>query len=333
MVNSESTLTSYSEGILAAFEYLLEKYPEVFVLGQGVWSPWYVGSTMKGLDKRFGKGRIIDSPVSEWACTGIGVGASLFGYKPIIIHPRMDFLILASDPLVNQAAKWSYMLGGKASPQVTVRAIINRGGEQGAQHSQALHAWYAHIPGLRVVMPSTPKDARDLLIAAVLCKDPVIYIDDRWLYEQKQLLPAIEELDLTKQEAQVLREGEDITLVGCGYSTFLAIQASERLKSKNIYAEVVDLRILNPLDYSSLVKSVNKTKRLLVIDGSWKNCGMAGEIIAGIMEQISPQTLKSKPIRITLPDCPAPTSKVLEEIYYPTVDNIIEKVELMFKRL
>jgi len=156
---------SYGTAILSAFEYLLNKYPEVFVIGQGLWSPWYVGNSMTDLDKKFGVKRIIDTPVSESACTGAAVGASLCGMKPIVVHPRMDFMLYAMDAIVNQAAKWSHMVGGQAHPGVTIRAIINRGGEQGAQHSQALHSWFAHIPGLRVVMPYSVADARDLLVA------------------------------------------------------------------------------------------------------------------------------------------------------------------------
>ena len=190
---------SYSTAILSAFEYLLENYPEVFVIGQGLWSPWYVGNSMTDLEKNFGVDRIIDTPVSEAATTGAAIGASLAGMKPIVVHPRMDFMLYAMDAMVNQAAKWSHMFGGQSHPGVTIRSIINRGGEQGAQHSQALHAWFAHVPGLRVVMPSTVADARDLLIASVLCNDPVIYIDDRWLYEQEDDLPPVTELNLTSQ--------------------------------------------------------------------------------------------------------------------------------------
>ena len=159
--------SNYGTAILAAFDYLLENYPEVFVIGQGLWSPWYVGNSMTDLEKKFGIERVIDTPVSESACTGAAVGASLTGMKPIVVHPRMDFMLYAMDAIVNQAAKWSHMLGGQAHPGLTIRSIINRGGEQGAQHSQALHAWFAHVPGLRVVMPSTVVDARDLLIASV----------------------------------------------------------------------------------------------------------------------------------------------------------------------
>ena len=176
-------IMNYGGAICSGFEYLLDTYPDVFVIGQGVWSPWYVGNSMADLDKKFGKDRIIDTPVSEAVTTGAAVGASLCGLKPIVVHPRMDFMLYAMDPIVNQAAKWSHMFGGQASPGLTIRAIINRGGEQGAQHSQALHSWFAHVPGLRVVMPATVQDARDLLIAAVRCPDPVIFIDDRWLYE------------------------------------------------------------------------------------------------------------------------------------------------------
>lgn len=223
---------SYCDAIRAGFHYLLANHPEVFAIGQGLWSPWYVGNTMLGLDHEFGRDRIIDCPVSELATTGAGVGASLFGYRPIVIHPRMDFMMLASDAMVNQAAKWRHMLGGAASPAVTVRGIINRGGEQGAQHSQALHSWYAHIPGLRVVMPATPVDARDLLIQATLCNDPVLYIDDRWLYDVEDELPEIEERPLGMEQPRVLREGRDVTLVGAGHATQLCLEAAATLAVK-----------------------------------------------------------------------------------------------------
>ena len=251
----------YGTAILSAFEYLLKNYKETFVIGQGLWSPWYVGNSMTDLDKKFGKNRVIDTPVSESATTGAAVGASLTGMKPIVVHPRMDFMLYAMDAIVNQAAKWSHMFGGQAHPGVTIRGIINRGGEQGAQHSQALHAWFAHVPGLRVVMPSTVADARDLLIASVLCKDPVIYIDDRWLYEQEADLAPIKEINLKIQKPQITLEGKDLTIIASGYSSFLVRNASAKLKNLNIYPEIIDVRILNPLNIESIVKSVKKTKK------------------------------------------------------------------------
>jgi len=315
----------YGSAILAGFEYLLENHQEVFVMGQGLWSPWYVGNSMTNLDKKFGKHRVIDTPVSESAVTGIGFGASLAGMKSIIVHPRIDFMLYAMDPIVNQAAKWSSMFGGQASVPSVVRGIINRGGEQGAQHSQALHSWFAHIPGLRVVMPSTVADARDLLIAATLCPDPVIYIDDRWLYEQEDILEPVVEMSLSELAPKIRHYGKDITIVGSGYSYFLAAQAIGPLSKLNYSADVIDLRIINPLDVSVICDSVAKTGRLLVIDGGWENCGLAGEVIAGISEKIPLRYWKSPPARLTLPASPAPTAKVLENSYYPTVEDVVQK--------
>lgn len=317
---------NYGSAILAAFEYLLSRYPDVFVIGQGLWSPWYVGNTMTDLDRKFGKDRIIDTPVSESACTGAAVGASLAGMRPIMVHPRMDFMLYAMDAIVNQAAKWSHMVGGQAHPAVTIRGIINRGGEQGAQHSQALHAWFAHVPGLRVVMPATVSDARDLLIASVLCPDPVVYIDDRWLYEQSEDLGPVVELDLSKEGPRCLIGGSDITLVASGYSVLLAMKAQAKLAEKGISAEVMDLRVLNPFKPDPVVESVRKTGRLLVIDGGWRTCGMAGEVIASVVERLPAHVFKSSPQRITLPDAPAPTSRKLEEIYYPNDEQLVAVV-------
>jgi acetoin:2,6-dichlorophenolindophenol oxidoreductase subunit beta len=328
-----SQTLGYGEAIRSGFVYLLENHPEVFVIGQGLWSPWYVGNTMTDLDKIFGKDRIIDTPVSEAATTGVGIGASLCGYRPIVIHPRVDFMILATDQMVNQAAKWSSMLGGQAHPAVTIRGIVNRGGEQGAQHSQALHSWFAHVPGLRVVMPATVEDARDLLISSVLCDDPVLYIDDRWLYDQKSVLGPPTVRPLAKEGPKVLQQGTDVTLVGSSYSTLLCQQAAEKLAGEGISAEVVDLRVLNPFDPSVIVESVKKTRHLVVVDGSWETCGFGGEVIASVTERIDPRVLARSPKRISLPHAPAPTSKLLEEAYYPKSDAVAQAARQMLRNL
>lgn len=317
---------TYAAGILEGFEFLLENYPKVCVLGQGVWSPWYVGSSMNDLEKKFGKNRIIDTPVSEGAINGIGVGASLYGYRPVIIHPRMDFMLYGMDAIINQAAKWSSMLGGEGRPSVTFRAIINRGGEQGAQHSQALHSWFAHIPGLRVVMPYSPLDARDLLIASVLSDDPVLYIDDRWLYNEEEAYKPVRELDLGQQKPQVIQEGSHLTMVGCGYTTLVCQRIAKSLQKYNILAEVIDLLVLNPFDPSPILESVQKTGALYVIDGGWKNCGFAGEVIASVTENLSPKMLKCSPRRYTLKEAPAPSSAPLEEHYYFDEKNITQEI-------
>jgi len=315
--------TDYGSAIRDGFFYLLRNYPEVFVIGQGLWSPWYVGNSMTNLDNVFGTDRIIDTPVSESACTGAAVGAALAGMRPIMVHPRMDFMLYAMDAIVNEAAKWSSMMAGQAHAGVTIRAIINRGGEQGAQHSQALHSWFTHIPGLRVVMPYSVADARDLLIASVLSGDPVIYIDDRWLYSNEACLEPITELDLKSEGPKILRSGSDITIVAAGFSTHLAIEASKILDTHGISAEVVDIRVLSPLSPELIIRSVEKTGRVVAVDGGWAPSGFAGEIIATVTESINPRLLKSKPKRITLPFAPAPAAPNLEKIYYPSVDDVV----------
>ncbi len=315
---------TYAEAVRDGFRHLLTHHEDVFAIGQGLWSPWYVGTTMSDLDTEFGTDRIIDTPVSELACTGAALGASLCGYRPIVIHPRMDFMLLATDQIVNQAAKWSHMLGGTAGPALTIRAIVNRGGEQGAQHSQSLHAWFAHIPGLRVVMPSTPKDARDLLIASVLSDDPVLYIDDRWLYDRHGDVGEPVELALDGQGPVLRREGDAATLVGGGHAAYLCEQAADELAKDGITVDVVDLRVVNPLNPGVVIDSVAKTGRLLAVDGGWRTCGLAGEVIAAVAEAVDLSALRCRPKRLTLPDAPAPTSKPLEKAYYPTAGDVVE---------
>jgi pyruvate dehydrogenase E1 component beta subunit len=316
---------AYGSAILEAFEYLLGRYPKVFTLGQGLWSPWYVGNSMTGLDAKFGHDRVVDTPTSELACTGAALGAALCGYRPIVVHPRIDFMLLAVDQIVTQAAKWRSMFGGQVAVPLTIRGIINRGGEQGAQHSQSLYSWFAHVPGLRVVLPATASDARDLLIASVLCDDPVLYIDDRWLYGTEEDVGAPVERDLRLEGPRRVREGGDLTLVGASYSAHLCLQAAERLKGEGFECDVIDLRIINPLDTRLVCDSVRRTGRLLVVDGDWSSCGLAGEVIAQVAEGLDPGALRAAPARLTLPDAPAPTSGPLEKIYYPDVDDVVRR--------
>jgi len=321
---------SYGTAIRSAFEYLLDNYPEFFIIGQGLWSPWYVGNTMTDLDKNFGKNRVIDTPVSEAAVTGLAVGAALCGSKPLVVHPRIDFMLYAMDPVVNQAAKWSHMTGGRMAPGLTIRCIINRGGEQGAQHSQSLHSWFTHIPGLRVVMPYSVEDARDLLIASVLSKDPVIYIDDRWLYEQEDNLPKISELKLRNQKPKITSKGNDVTIVASGYSSYLARQANKKLRKININPEIIDVRVLNPLYITDILKSVKKTKKLVVVDPGWISSGFSAEIVSKVVENLETNCLTSPPVRIALPDAPAPTATIHEKKYYTSVDDVVRRVTNLF---
>ena len=321
----------YGEAIRNGFNYLLDSDKSVIVIGQGLWSPWYVGDTMRDLEKIYGTQRVIDTPVSELACTGAGVGAALCGYRPIVTHPRVDFALLATDQMVNQAAKWNSMFGGNSPVPVVFRMIVNRGGEQGAQHSQSLYSWFAHIPGLRVVVPSTPQDAQDLLIAATLCDDPVVYIDDRWLYEIDDEVTEPKSVDLSTQGPKVLREGKDITLVGLSWTTKLLMDAAQRLEVEGISCEVVDLRVLNPLDASAIIKSVAKTTKLLVAEGDWISYGIGSEVITRVIENLGPKVLSAAPRRHGLADAPAPTSKPLEGTYYPHVDDVIKSIKKMME--
>jgi pyruvate dehydrogenase E1 component beta subunit len=320
----------YSEAIRSAIEHLLKTREEVFVAGQGVWNPWYVGMSMRDLHVIFGHTRVIDTPISENGVTGMCVGAAIMGMRPICVHPRMDFGILCMDAVVNQAAKWSHMFGGQVGVPLVVRMIINRGVEQGAQHSQALHSWFMHVPGLRVVMPYSVQDARDLLVSATLCDDPVIYIDDRWLYDNEDEVEPLEERPLESFGPKILEPGEDVTLVGAGYSTRLCLKAGKILRARGkISCEVVDLRVLKPLDVTEIRRSVSKTGRLLVVDGGWSDCGLATEVIARCAEGVDLSAWRSPPKRITLPEAPAPTSRALEDIYYPKADDLCDAVRGM----
>ena len=320
---------TYSEAINLAFKFILKKYSDSFVIGQGLWSPWYVGQTMQDLPEMFGKKRIIDSPVSEAGVTGIAVGASLNGMKPIVIHPRMDFMLLATDAIVNQSSKWKFMLGGANSASVTIRSIINRGGEQGAQHSQSLYSMFANIPGIFVAMPSNPQDAFDLLVKSVLTKSTVIYIDDRWLYSEIDLVDTSSikiKGDLFSEKPKIIKKGKDITLISVGYGVKVLKDVTEKLKNKKISSEIIDLRVINPLDAKICIKSAIKTGKVLVLDYGWENCGIASEVISKIAENSINHKKKIDFLKITLPNYPAPTNKLDEKDYYISSEKIIKKI-------
>lgn len=316
---------SYAQAICEAHWQLLETDPRVFLIGQGLWSPWYAGTSLKELDQRFGRDRVLDSPVSENAVTGAAIGAAMVGMRPIVFHPRMDFMLLAMDPIVNQAANWSYLFQGQVSAPVVIRGVINRGGEQGAQHSQALHAFFMHVPGLKVVMPSTPYDAKGLLIAAVRDENPVIYIDDRWLYDVEGEVPE-EMYEVPLGQGTIRREGGDVTVVAWSYASYLAEAACRQLAQRGIETELIDLRSLKPWDERLVAQSVRKTGRLVVVDGAWRTCGAAAEIAARVNETVF-RCLKSPIERVTLADLPAPSSRSLEQAYYLTTERILQAVE------
>ncbi|MBU1853995.1 MAG: alpha-ketoacid dehydrogenase subunit beta [Candidatus Omnitrophica bacterium] len=311
----------YSLAINEAIRQMMDTDDSVFLIGQGVKSPWYVGKTCLGLLERFGPERIIDTPVSENAITGAAVGAAIVGMKSVVIHPRMDFMLYAFDPIINEAANWHYMFGGRSSVPVVIWGIINRGGEQAAQHSQALHALFAHIPGLKVVMPSTPYDAKGLMISAIKDNNPVVYIDDRWLYSKEGEVPE-EIYDVPIGKGIVREEGDDLTIVSVSYMMEETLKAAEELCREGTRAEVIDLRTIKPLDEELLLKSVKKTGRIVIVDGGWKAFGLSAEIAALVSEKMF-EFLKAPIKRVTIPGCPAPSSPVLEKKYYEIATKII----------
>lgn len=316
---------TYAQAILEATDQMMKKDDRVFLIGLGVNSPWYVGATTKNLAQKYGNWRVIDTPVSENGFTGMAVGAALAGMKPIVVHPRMDFMYLAMDQIANQAASWHYMFGGKVNVPLVIRGIINRGGEQAAQHSQSLQALFAHIPGLKVVMPATAYDAKGLLISAIQDPNPVLYIDDRWLYETIDVVPQ-KTYSVPLGKAAVRKSGQDVTIAATSYMVKQALEAAGQLKKQKINAEVLDLRSIKPLDTDLLFSSVKKTGRLIVADAAWKTCGLAAEVAALIAENCF-KYLKTPILRVTQPDAPAPASSILEKAYYPSAQDIIKTAQ------
>lgn len=318
---SQDRRLSYSLAINEALHQTMAADKSVFLIGQGVNSPWYVGNTAQDLLKRFGPKRVIDTPVSENGITGAAVGAAIAGMRPVVVHPRVDFMLYAIDPIINEAANWHYMSGGGGNVPVVVWGIINRGGEQAAQHSQSFHAMFAHIPGLKVVMPATPYDAKGLMVAAIRDPNPVVFMDDRWLYRDEAIVPT-EMYEVPIGKAAVRCKGTDVTIVACSYLAREAVKATAELKTAGVAAEVLDLRTVKPLDAPAILRSVRKTGRLLIADGGWRSFGISAEIMALVAEAGVP--LKTPPVRLTLPDCPAPASIALEKVYYKHCADIVK---------
>lgn len=315
---------SYSLAINEALHQMMAIDPSVFLIGQGVKSPWYVGNTARGLLEKFGERRVIDTPVSENAITGAAVGAAVVGMKPVVVHPRMDFMMYAMDPIINQAANWFYMNGGKASVPVVFWGIINRWGEQAAQHSQAIHAIFAHVPGLKVVMPATAYDAKGLMIAAIQDPNPVVFIDERLLYGHVEPVPEdIYQVEIGK--GCIRREGKDVTVVAISLMVHEAMKAAGELAAHGVDVEVIDLRTVKPLDRELILASVRKTGRLVIADVGWHSFGVSAEI-AALTAASAFDALKAPIVRVALPDCPAPASNALEDAYYKTSVDIVDAV-------
>ena len=325
MIQQSNRSISYGLAINEAHRIALRNDSSCFVIGQGVNNPWFVGKTTTGLQAEFGEARVMDTPISEAAMTGACIGAAMAGMHPIVFHPRMDFMYLALDQIINHGASWSYMFNGNVHVPVVIRGIVNRGGEQGAQHSQSPFAVYSCIPGLKVVCPATPYDAKGLLLAAIADENPVIYIDDRWLYDEEGPVP--EEYYTTPiGKANILRQGTDISIIAASYMVKEAMAAAQLLQNEGISCEVVDLRTLQPIDMVTVNHSVAKTGRAVVAIAEWESCGVASHVGRMIYEK-NFRNLKVPVQLVTLPNLPAPASHDLEKEYYPNRDCVVKAVQ------
>lgn len=300
----------------------------VILIGEDVGQAGGVFKQTEGLFETFGAERVIDTPISESAIFGLSVGAAMAGSRPIVEIMFGDFLTLVMDQLVNQAAKVHYMSAGGFNVPLVLRTGIGVGGGLGPQHSQSLHAWLAHIPGLKVVMPSSASDAKGLFKAAVRDNNPVIFMEDRMTYNMKEMVPTGDHV-IPLGQAAVKRLGDDVSLFAISRSVHTALDAADKLHNMNISAEVVDLRSLAPLDVETILTSVKKTGRALVVDGGYQSYGVTGEIAATIGE-FAFDYLDAPVMRLGAPEAPVPLSRSLEPLMTPSADQVVAKVTGMF---
>ena len=311
---------SYADALQEATHQEMARDASVLALGMGVDDFRGIYGTTKGLAETFGPERCFDTPLSEDAMTGVAIGAALAGMRPIHVHIRMDFVLLCMNQLLNIASKARYMYGGTVSVPLVVRSIIGRSWGQGAQHSQGLHALFMHIPGLKVVAPSTPYDAKGCLVQAIRDDNPVMFIEHRMLHFQRGAVPQ-ELYSLPFGHARVLAPGRDVTIVGISYMAVEAMRARTLLAEVGIDAEVIDPVSLLPLDVDTIAASVRKTGRLMVVDTAWTGCGATAEIVTAVMERLG----QGVPFRrLGYAPSPCPTAKNLENLYYPSPASIAQ---------
>jgi len=315
---------SFCDALNEAVRQAMEADPTVILMGEGVDDPRAVFGSTRGLKERFGEERVFDIPLAENGMSGVAVGAALTGLRPVMTHQRLDFMLYAMDQIVNQAAKRCYSSGGRQSVPLTIRAIVGRGWGQGSQHSQSLQSWFAHVPGLKVVMPSTSYDAKGLLLSAIQDPNPVICIEHRKLYDHVGEVPE-EAYTVPIGVGRVHREGTDVTIVAFSYMLQGVQRALPAIERAGISAEVIDPRSARPLDEEMILRSVRKTGRLVVCDTGWACCGLSAEVACLAAERAF-QALKAPIRRVALPDVPTPTSRVLEDAFYPGPPEILRAV-------
>lgn len=321
---------TYAQAISEALVQGMERDANVFVFGLGVDDHKGVFGTTREAFLKFGASRVFDTPASENALTGIAIGAALNKKRPILVHARNDFMFLALDQMINNAAKWKYTYAGKTTVPIVVRGIIGKGWGQGPTHSQSLQSVLAHFPGLVVAMPGNACDVKGILLQALKSDAPVVILEHRSLYDLKADVPQ-EYFTMPFGKARIARTGADVTVVATSLMVVYALKAAQELAKAGIDVEVIDPVTIQPLDENTIVRSVRKTGRLIVADTGWARCGFASEV-AAIAAEKAFEDLKSPVKRITWPECPCPVSKVLEDEFYPTDEDIIRAAYEVMER-
>ncbi len=316
---------TYCEALREAQIQEMERDKNVFIYGIGVPDHKAVFGSTAGIPEMFGKDRCFDTPLSEDTMMGFGLGAALNGMRPIYMHIRVDFLLLAMNQLANMVSSYQYMSGGTLKVPLVIRAIIGRGWGQGCQHSKSMQSVFAHIPGLKVVMPTTPRDAKGMLIAAIRDTNPIIMIEHRWLYWQEDEVPE-EPFTVPIGEPIILKEGNDITIVATSWMNVEALRVSEILAKIGVSIEIVDVRTLSPLNPDIIIKSVEKTGHCIIADNDWTFCGYSAELAAVIGQKCFGK-LKQPIERIGFAFTPCPTVRCFENEFYPNAVNIVRAVE------
>jgi pyruvate dehydrogenase E1 component beta subunit len=325
----EGRVLSYAQAINEALTIALESDLGVFVLGQGVDDPTAMFGTTKGLQKAFGVDRVFDTPLSEESMMGVSAGAAMNGMRPIFMHNRPDFVLLAFNQLVTHAAKFHFMDNGQTNVPMVVWAAIGRGWGSGAQHSQAIHGMLLGVPGLKIVMPSTPYDAKGLLISSILDNNPVCVFEHRWLMKKDGVVPeGFYRVPIGKGIYR--RRGNDVTIVGASHAIELGFQAANQLAGEGIECDVIDLRTIKPLDEQIVLESLHKTGRIVVVDTAWMKGGVCAEIGCLAAEK-GFADLKAPVVRIGLPDVPTPAGYTLEQFYYPDAARIVSAVRQLVR--
>ncbi|MBI3351120.1 MAG: alpha-ketoacid dehydrogenase subunit beta [Nitrospirae bacterium] len=326
---SEGRVLGYPQAINEALTLAMSQDPSVFVLGQGVDDPGGMFGTTKGLPEKFGPDRVFDTPLSEEGMTGVCVGAAMNGMRPVYMHNRPDFILLAFNQLVTHAAKFHFMDNGQTKVPLVIWAAIGRGWGSGAQHSQAIQGLLIGVPGLKIIMPSTPYDAKGLLLSAIFDNNPVLIFEHRWLMKQQGIVPeGFYKIPIGKGIYR--RRGKDLTIVGSSHILDIAIKGLDKLSDFNITADVIDLRTIKPLDEAIILDSLKKTGKILVVDTGWAIGGVCAEIGCLAAEK-GFDDLKAPVRRIGMPDIPTPAGYTLEQFVYPNAEKISAVIKEMCK--